>query len=333
VRINACIEDPDVIETILTDLDAKTAEPKGFLPPPCRAPPLAGTSAMTAIFISHSSSDRARAEAMRDRLQAQGHGSLFLDFDPESGIRAGAAWEQTLYRRLGQCQAVVALITPAWLDSKWCFAEVVQARAAGKPVFPVQVEPCPQAPVLADIQHIDLMVDPEDGYRRLALGLRDRGLDPSRIFPWDPAAGRPPYPGLLAFQKEDAAVFFGRNREVLEGLETLEQLRHRGRDAPRLLLLFGASGSGKSSLARAGLLPRLEREPASWLILPPLIPGARPFERLAEALAEAGADVSRQELAHAARSEPPDGEVLLRFARELRVATGRPEATVLICLD
>ena len=39
VRIIACIEDPDVIEKILTHLDAKTAEPEAPRRPPCRAPP------------------------------------------------------------------------------------------------------------------------------------------------------------------------------------------------------------------------------------------------------------------------------------------------------
>ena len=67
---------------------------------------------MTAIFISHSSADRVAAEDMKRWLEAQGHTSLFLDFDVESGIKAGADWEQTLYQKLRQCQAVIALLTP-----------------------------------------------------------------------------------------------------------------------------------------------------------------------------------------------------------------------------
>ena len=41
MRIIACIEDPDVIDKILTHLDAKMAEPEGPRRPPCRAPPQA----------------------------------------------------------------------------------------------------------------------------------------------------------------------------------------------------------------------------------------------------------------------------------------------------
>ena len=39
VRVIACIEDPVVVEKILTHLDAKGAEPEAFRRPPCRAPP------------------------------------------------------------------------------------------------------------------------------------------------------------------------------------------------------------------------------------------------------------------------------------------------------
>ena len=278
---------------------------------------------------------------MKAWLQAQGHSSLFLDFDPEGGIRAGSDWEQTLYRKLRQCQAVIALITPSWLGSKWCFAEIVQAREKGKAIFPVRVAPCDPGGLLADLQHIDLTNNAENGYRRLALGLKERGLDPSRIFPWDPEARRPPYPGLLAFQEEDAAIFFGRNEEIVEGLETLEHLQRRGREAPRLLLLLGASGSGKSSLVRAGLIPRLKRDPAKWLPLRPFTPGRWPIEQLGRVLAEAfpasgtapGSDDVIQRVARAAEEDPPRGGELIELVRRLQSVAARPSATVLISID
>jgi hypothetical protein len=50
---------------------------------------------MTAIFISHSSADNSAASEMKAWLEQQGHTSLFLDFDPEVGIRAGGDWEET----------------------------------------------------------------------------------------------------------------------------------------------------------------------------------------------------------------------------------------------
>jgi hypothetical protein len=79
-------------------------------------------------------------------------------------------------------------MTPDWFESKWCFAEMIQAREKGKPIFPVTAKTCQLPDLLSDTQKIDLIADPEGGYRRLALGLRERGLEPTDV--WD--SERPP---------------------------------------------------------------------------------------------------------------------------------------------
>lgn len=294
---------------------------------------------MTAIFISHSSVDNPAAVEMKAWLEAQGHTSLFLDFDPEAGIKGGAGWEQTLYQKLRQCQAVIALLTPNWLVSKWCFAELVQARERGKAIFPVKVRPCEAGGVFSDIQHIDLTARPEEGYERLRIGLLERGLDPLDVFDWDPK--RPPYPGLLAFQEQDAAIFYGRGEDILKTLETLDALRRQGSEAARFVLLLGASGSGKSSLARAGVIPRLRKKPAEWLPVPPFRPQVEPLDELAMALA-AGFEAHgrprdwstiRTDLHKAAAQTPVDGLALVGFARDLAMAARQPETTVLLTID
>ena len=81
----------------------------------------------------------------------------------------------------------------------------------------------------------------------------------------------PPYRGLARFEPDDHALFFGRDR-MLGQLHTLV-CDHR------FAVLFGASGSGKSSLLRAGLIPRLREEMAlraTPAVLRVLTPGARP---------------------------------------------------------
>ena len=209
---------------------------------------------------------------------------------------------------------MIALLTPNWLDSKWCFAELVQARERGKAIFPVEVQPCETGGVFSDIQHIDLTVQPEEGYERLRIGLLERGLDPLDVFDWDPK--RPPYPGLMAFQEADAAIFFGRGEDILKTLETLDALRRQGREAARFALLLGASGSGKSSLARAGVIPRLKKTPAEWLPVPPFRPQVEPLDELAMALAAAFEtqgkprdwSAIRTELHTAAAQNPVDGQ-------------------------
>lgn len=74
------------------------------------------------------------------------------------------------------------------------------------------------------------------------------------IVAWPIATMGSPYPGLLSFGPRHAPLFFGRTRDTARGIEAWSEAGARG--AP-FLLVVGASGSGKSSLARAGLVPRL----------------------------------------------------------------------------
>lgn len=97
-----------------------------------------------------------------------------------------------------------------------------------------------------------------------------------------PAVGLPPYKGLQYFDETDAELFFG--REALTA-QLLDQLYARLESGQRFLAVIGASGSGKSSLARAGLIPALRWQPASsgWPVLV-MTPSAHPLEALAAAL-------------------------------------------------
>jgi tetratricopeptide (TPR) repeat protein len=67
-----------------------------------------------------------------------------------------------------------------------------------------------------------------------------------------------PYRGLLSFGPEHARFYLGREPEVDEVVRRLAELAVS--ELPRLLLLVGASGVGKSSLAKAGVVPRLSRD-------------------------------------------------------------------------
>lgn len=87
---------------------------------------------------------------------------------------------------------------------------------------------------------------------------------------------RPPYVGLAAFQAEDAALFHGRARLVEELITRL--------DRSRFLAVFGASGVGKSSVLRAGLIARVQAD-AGWPTVV-LTPGPHPLAGLEAALAE-----------------------------------------------
>jgi formylglycine-generating enzyme required for sulfatase activity len=93
------------------------------------------------------------------------------------------------------------------------------------------------------------------------------GID-AHSFTWPPAddSSRPPYRGLLPLEVEDAGIFFGRDAPIVEALEVLRVMRDG--KPPRLLVILGASGAGKSSFLRAGLYPRLARDESNFLPLP-----------------------------------------------------------------
>lgn len=93
----------------------------------------------------------------------------------------------------------------------------------------------------------------------------------SRPAPAD-SSGAAPYVGLSAFQPEDAKLFFGRDTVVEAMLARLER--------QRFVALFGASGEGKSSVLRAGLLPAIRPKPAVLFT-----PGPSPIEECAIRLA------------------------------------------------
>ena len=76
-------------------------------------------------------------------------------------------------------------------------------------------------------------------------------LGPRLTWPKEKGA---PFPGLAPFEAEHAAVFFGRGRAIDDARRRLVAAAERGTP---FLLIVGASGAGKSSLARAGLIPRL----------------------------------------------------------------------------
>lgn len=137
-----------------------------------------------------------------------------------------------------------------------------------------------------------------------------------------PSGPRPnPYKGLRAFDEPDAADFFGRDGVVSEVVSRLAEPGLAGRFA----LVVGASGSGKSSIVRAGLLPAVRRGavPGSeaWFVAT-MAPGKAPFEELADALrlvSVGDADRLVTELAAGdsglhrviRRLVPPGGELLL----------------------
>jgi len=98
--------------------------------------------------------------------------------------------------------------------------------------------------------------------------------------------GENPYRGLEAFQETDADRFFGREKQVDVLWNKLQAFHDRSRGV-RFLAVYGPSGSGKSSLVRAGLIPALAQKPLpgyGQARIVGLVPGSHPLHSLASML-------------------------------------------------
>lgn len=99
-------------------------------------------------------------------------------------------------------------------------------------------------------------------------------LHPRHRLNLPPIPKRSPYKGLESFNEEDQLLFYGRDRVIRD-------LRAKAEDN-KLLVVSGASGTGKSSVIKAGLLPQLRAE--GFRILPVIRPGSHPLAELEQAL-------------------------------------------------
>ena len=142
------------------------------------------------------------------------------------------------------------------------------------------------------------LIDARQSRYNSALGEIVRWLDRQLVIAEEPTtplpAGDPrnPYKGLRSFTTKDSRDFFGRDTYIHELIDMLKDMltsKEPNMPASRLLTVIGPSGSGKSSVVMAGLLPKLQRGllPGSeeWIYLEPMVPGTHPTESLVLALA------------------------------------------------
>jgi formylglycine-generating enzyme required for sulfatase activity len=241
--------------------------------------------ALPRLFISHSSKDNVEALAFRRWLVANGwaESDVFIDLH---GIGAGERWRETLRKANAACEAVVLLASPNSLASIECEKELELAEALSKPIIPAIIRDLtvkhPRLAPWADRQIVDLSQQPAEpiepfehegklhrvefsvaALASIKARLADLGIA-AGSFAWEPrkrhdGKNAGPYPGLAAFEEGDAGIFFGREADIVAGLTKLRLMRKRR--SPRLFVIQAASGAGKSSFLKAGLWPRLKRDP------------------------------------------------------------------------
>jgi hypothetical protein len=243
------------------------------------------------VFLSYNSEDEKAVVEIAAALRHQGI-EVWLD---RWSMRAGDTWRNRLEDGLGRAASCVVFLGPhgpgPWQDGEITLAiqrQRDEAKAFSDRGFRLIPVLLPGTPVDSRPDFLNIYqavtfrtIDDREALDRLASGIRDpapeEGIQPV-------PRGECPYKGLEIFDVADAPRFFGRAVQVRE---LLDRLRDSGEG--RFLAIVGSSGSGKSSLARAGVLAALQGGAlggsAAWP--PPVIvrPQSEPLRRLALALA------------------------------------------------
>jgi hypothetical protein len=269
-----------------------------------------------AVFLSYSSNDLAAATALHDNLARRGL-SVFFD---KTELRAGDRWLDRLQAAVDGCGAFVVLVGRDGV-ARWVGAETQAAlnrhfAARGDadrlPVFPVLLDGLGADALPAFLRLFQATV--WDGASPLGEPLLAAICDRTLLKTEANLLEGPPFVGLAAFRTDQAHLFFGRQQETLAALACFDT--RPGHAAIRWLEINGTSGSGKSSLMQAGLLPLIDQGwlwprtgVARWRRIGPMLPGARPMEMLAESLARMFNDVRMADLI----DELARGEDRLRY--------------------
>lgn len=311
-------------------------------------------------FLSYSHADFAAASELRERLRAAG----LAVFKDDSSIRSGERWFEQLETALTRSQWFLVLVGRGGIGG-WVGAETQVALARH---FSARgdVLRLPIVPLLLDDAGIDALPPflalfqaarwapgqalPEELLATL------RAAQP-RFAPSLLGPDECPYRGLSAFRAQDSHLFFGRSAETLHAISLIgDKSAHpanperpmplaAGRDYRRWLQVEGNSGSGKSSLVQAGMLPMIERGAlwprtgiAHWRIVGPMLPGTDPVTNLAEALQRAiraergdGVQLDLQTLRDRLRGPEPDGLALL--LRQYRPDRQQESGRYLLVID
>jgi WD40 repeat protein/DNA-binding SARP family transcriptional activator len=209
----------------------------------------------------------------------------------------------------GQYEQAAAAARQALALEPWdeeAHRQVMRALALGgqRSLALAQYETCSR------LLHQDLCVEPAQETTALFERIRSEtlklptasplGAQPAALEP--PAPGEPPFKGLAFFDEVDAGLFFGRDALTAHLVAQVQECLVPDYAGRRVLAVIGASGSGKSSIVRAGLIPALRRlarpsddsasQPFCGDAIHVITPTARPLEALALAFTGKGGSVA-----------------------------------------
>ncbi len=223
------------------------------------------------LFISYADADRAWVEGyLLESLKQAG-----VHYYSEAAFALGTVRLLEFERAIQQSQRTLLVISSAYLADGFnqfvdFLAQCYGFDTATWPVIPLILEPVKLPPRLSALVRLNATNQDEwkDAIKRLCIDLKQSV----------PAASpKPdcPYPGMFPFKEANSDRFFGRDEEVKELIERLR--------LNPLIAVIGPSGSGKSSLVFAGLIPALRGSrlfgSGNWLVRT-MRPGEKPLNTL-----------------------------------------------------
>ena len=238
------------------------------------------------VFLSHNSRDKDAVVLIAQRLRSAGL-NPFLD---KWHLIPGEPWQEALEEALDASETVAVFIGPheisPWLNEEMRDALNTRTKDKSYRVIPVML-PGAALPdrgklprFLARLTWVDFRggLEDEEAFHRLLSGIR--GQAPGVGETAAQIGDEPPYRGLEKFRAQDAPWFFGRESETQQIVEKFKD--------EKFLAVMGASGSGKSSVVLAGLVPEIYdgKLPGSqdWPVVI-MSPTEKPLEELAVQLA------------------------------------------------
>jgi WD40 repeat protein len=284
---------------------------------------------MKRVFVSYSRRNKNFAERLARDLSDAGL-DVWVDWRQ---IQGGELWQDEIMRGIERSEMLVVCLSPAAVASEWVQREVNTAREQGKHVIPVmavdafkELQQTESLKWLLDVHWILFDNRYEEAFPELLDALPGkRAL--SAFDERDPATIPNPFKGLEAFQQTDSHFFFGRDGLIRKALRILDSKR-----SARFLAVVGASGSGKSSLVRAGVIPEIRAGtlPSSdtWPVLI-FTPGVHPVTALAQRLAPLLDNLELDAVDATLRDAP----ARLKDLSEGILADSPPETRLLLVVD
>jgi WD40 repeat protein len=249
------------------------------------------------VFLSHNSADKPAVEELARRLAKEGI-QAWLD---KWNLIPGDPWQPAIEKGLAESGTCAVFVGPSglgpWQNEEMRAAIDQRVRDSGRRfrVIPVLLPGAKRAErsslptflVATTWVEFRESLDNADAFHRLVCGIR--GVEPGPAPGQAIYEGQCPYRGLRVFDVDDSPFFFGRDA-LVQWLLNEVRIVMEGKVVNRFLAILGASGSGKSSVARAGLVAALKHDaiPGSsrWPVAI-LRPGPDPVESLAVALSRA----------------------------------------------